>query len=172
MRLGAIFVMILVGSVACGGPAPKARFDGQLFTRGAERFEVEAPPSWERLSAPDGDLAFRHPGERAVISANASCNGHHDPPLTILANDLVIGTTSRSVLLEETLLLDGREALHQVLALRLDGVPLIYDLYVLKKNGCVYDLTLVARPRAYDSVADTFVAFVAGFRSRGEGPGE
>jgi hypothetical protein len=81
-------------------------------------------------------------------------------------NDLLIGTTARRVLLDETVSLDGREARHEVIWLRLDGVPLIYDVYVLKKDGCIYDLSLVCRPRAYDAVADQFVAFVADFRGK------
>ena len=83
----------------------------------------------------------------------------------ILVNDLLIGTTDRHILLDETIPLDGREARHEVVELKVDGVPLVYDLYVLKKDGCVYDLTLVAPPRAYDQVADRFVTFIGGFRT-------
>jgi hypothetical protein len=157
--------------VACSASTPKPRFADGRFARGDERFRVAPPATWEQVKTP-GDLAFRAPEGDAVIAANATCRGHHDGPLPVLANDLVIGTTQRKVLLEETTWLDGREALHQVISLRLDGVPLIYDLYVLKKDGCVYDLTLVAPPRSYERTADTFVAFVAGFRGRGAGPGE
>jgi hypothetical protein len=164
--------MIFLLASACGGGTPRARFDGQTFARGAERFHVEPPQDWERVQGPEGDLAFRDPRSQAVIAANATCRGHHDPPLSVLVNDLLIGTTARSVLLEETLHLDGREARHEVVALRLDGVPLIYDVYVMKKDGCVYDLTLISRPRAYDTVADQFVAFVSAFRAAGQGPGE
>ena len=54
--------------------------------------------------------------------------------------------------------------------LRLDSVTLAPGwTYVVKKNGCVYDLTLIAPPRAYDTVADRFVAFVSGFAALGAG---
>ena len=33
-------------------------------------------------------------------------------------------------------------------ALGLDGVPMAYDIFVLKKDGCVYDLVYVAPPDA------------------------
>jgi hypothetical protein len=163
---------LLLLATACGSATPKARYTGQTLLRGGqERFAVRAPPGWQQVAAAV-DLAWRAPEGDAVIVANSTCRGHHDAPLSVLVNDLVIGTTDREVLLEEPTTLDGRAASHQVIALRLDGVPLIYDIYVVKKDGCVYDLTLISPPRAYERTADTFVAFVAGFRGLGSGPGE
>ena len=164
-------IALLLSSAACGSSTPQPRYTDGAFARGEERFHVDPPPKWRPLETA-GDLAWKAPDSPAVIAANATCRGHHDGPLPVLANDLVIGTTQRNYLLEESTRLDGREALHQVISLRIDGVPLIYDIYVLKKDGCVYDLTLVTPPRTYEQTADTFVAFVAGVRGRGDGPGE
>ena len=156
----------------CTPPPPAAHFDGRIFTRGGERFRVQAPSApWRRITAPGGDLAWEHTATHAVIAANASCKGHKDAPPDILLNDLLMGTTARRILLDETVPLDGREALHEVVAARLDGVPVVFDLYVLKKDGCVYDLALLARPGAYQAVAGTFVDFVAAFRGLGKGSG-
>jgi hypothetical protein len=158
---------LLCAFAACGGPTPQAQYQNSTFSRGDEHFHVEAPAAWQRVDAPGGDLAWRDPVSRSVMAASATCHGHHDPSLQVLVNDLLIGTTERHVLLDETVPFDGREARHQVVALKVDGVPLVYDLYVLKKDGCVYDLELVAPPRAYDGVADRFVGFVAGFHAGG-----
>lgn len=168
MRTGSFGVLAL--SAACGGATPTGHYQGGTFIKGDERFHVTAPAEWQPISPPAGDLAWRDPRSRSVISANATCKGHHDPPLGTLVNDLLIGTTDRRYLLDETIELDGRDARHEVVALKVDGVPLVYDLYVLKKDGCVYDLTLVATPPAYDGVADRFVAFVSGFEALGAGP--
>lgn len=165
------YTLLLTAAAACGGPAPKATYESSTFTRGEEAFHVDPPPRWEPVKTA-GDLAWRAPDADAVIAANATCRGHQDAPLSVLVNDLVMGTTQREVLLDETARLDGREARHQVVRARLDGVPLVYDLYVVKKDGCVYDLTLVTPPRSYETTADTFVTFVAGFRGKGKGPGE
>ena len=56
---------------------------------------------------------------------------------------------------------DSKVTIHMVSSL---------DGYIVKKDGCVYDLTLVTPPPAYEQTADTFVTFVAGFRGRGAGP--
>jgi hypothetical protein len=168
----AVIPVALALIFAAGGcaRAPTGRFKQGVFTRGQERFRVDEPGGpWRRIAAPSGDLAWEHDGTHAVIAANATCRGHKDPPAQILLNDLLIGTTDRRLLLDEVVLLDGRDALHQVVAARLDGVSIVFDLYVLKKDGCVYDLALLARPGVYDRVADAFVTFVAGFRGLGKG---
>ena len=169
-RLSSLSAAVVL--VSCGRPSPPARFSGGVYTKGTERFQVEAPTApWQPIRSPAGDLAWEHPREHAVIAANATCEGHKDPPLTILLGDLLMGTGDRKVLMSERLAVSGREALHEVVALSLDGVPLVYDLYVLKKDGCVYDLSLVVPPRSYESVADEFVDFVASFDGLGRGSG-
>lgn len=164
--LSTLAILVALG---CSGGTPAGRFTGSTFARGAdERFHVIAPPPpWERLEQPAGDLAWYHPPSRAIIAANATCRGHADPPLRVLMNDLLMGTTQRQILLDEETTLDGRAALHLVAAVRLDGVPLVYDLYVTKKDGCVYDLALVAPLESYEAVADFYVGFVARFRGKG-----
>ncbi len=160
--------LAVISVCACGrAPPPPAFYSAGSgkFRRGPEVFQVPPPPApWRRVDAPDGDLAWLHPEARAAIAVNAACSGHRDAPLVILMNDLLIGTTDRQVLLAESTMLDGREALHQVVAVRVDGVALVYDLYVLKKDGCVYDLTLVAPPRSYERASAEFVELVARFR--------
>jgi hypothetical protein len=163
-----IALLLACGLTACAS-APSARFHDSVFTRGDVAFRAVPPRGWQPVSS-GGDLAWMAPAapdRNAMISANASCHGHGDPPLAVLVNDLLIGTTHREVLLDETVPLDGRAARHQVVRVRLDGVPLVYDLYVLKKDGCVYDLSLVTAPAAYERVADRFVEFVAGFHGMG-----
>lgn len=165
----AILAFVLAAA-ACGSPPPRGTLTpGGTWKRGEERFHVEVPPPpWRRITTPAGDVAFHHPEVNAVIAANAACRGHKDPPLQVLLNDLLIGSTDREVLLEERVPLDGREALHAVVVLKLDGVPLIYDVYIVKKDGCVYDLALVTSPTGYEATADTFVAFVTAFRGLGD----
>jgi hypothetical protein len=152
-------VVAWAGAPGCGGATP----------RPAVPMRVAPPVGWQPVPRDGVDHAWLEPRHDAVITANGLCHGHGDPPLGVLANDLLIDTTARRVLLEETVPLDGREARHLVVSLRLDGVPLVYDLYVMKKDGCVYDLVLIAPPRSYDVVAEGFGTFVAGFHAAGAG---
>jgi len=100
-----------------------------------------------------------------------------DTPLASLTAHLIMGTTERDFLDEKTVPFDGREARHTVLRAKLDGVPRIYDIYVAKKDGCVYDFVYIAPPQGgagADAGADAqgtgaFEGFVGGFHTLGSG---
>ena len=80
-----------------------------------------------------------------MIQGNATCRDDADPaPLGSLTAHLLIGYTDRRTRSTEHVAVDGREALRSVIDARLDGVPVVLDLYVLKRNGCVFDLSLAA----------------------------
>ena len=71
--------------------------------------------------------------------------------------------TDRQEATSEVVPLDGREALHTILMAKLDGVPKKFDVWVLKKDGCVYDLYLIAPPDRFDASVGEFRRFVGGF---------
>lgn len=119
-------------------------------------------PRWQRHQS-DADLAFYDRELDAMIMVNSECPMEHDAPLKVAANTLVMGFTERQTLREELVPLAGREALHRRLRAKLDGVPLTLDLFVVKKDECLYDLVYLAPPdRAGRGVAD-FGRLVAGF---------
>jgi len=112
------------------------------------------------------DLAFRDEPHVASILINSRCTTRdRDAPLLSLTEHLIIGTTDRQVSREETIPFDAREARHTLLRARLDGVPMAYDIYVLKKDGCVFDFVYVAPPEVGDSGRDQFETFVGGFHT-------
>ena len=78
-----------------------------------------------------------------------------------------MGTTEREFDAQDVLPFDGREALHSLLRAKLDGVPMQYDIYVTKKDGCVYDLVYVAPPGRFAAGAAAFEPFATGVRSEG-----
>ena len=59
--------------------------------------------------------------------------------------------------------LDGRDALRTELIAELDGVPKHYIVYVMKKDGCVYDLMWIAALPTNDGARVEFERFVQGF---------
>jgi hypothetical protein len=161
--------LMLVVVAAC---APSVAFEGDVFHgRGGVSFRVgEVPPSWTRVTTDDSTLAFRD--ERgASVMVDGRCNMKSDDvPLVALTNQLVIGTTERKYDKEEVIPFDGREARHTVMRAKLDGVPLVWDAYVVKKNGCVYDMAYVAPPGDFERGQGAFERFVSGFRTVGDPP--
>jgi hypothetical protein len=121
------------------------------------------PETWERIEIPQNDVAWHDRSTDAVIHVDHSCAAGQDVPLPSLVQHLLIGFTDREVVSEETIPFDQREARHVVVRARLDGVPTMLELFVLKKDGCVYDLGYVALPNRFEQGRSGFDAFAHGF---------
>lgn len=153
--------LVLVG---CGA----AQFDGAVYQDDEVRFSVGRPGTgWKRAYVDDqNDLAWIHEVQGAVIQVNGSCDPSLDIPLDSLTRHLVIGFTEREIATRETVPLDGREALRTVLSAKLDGVLRDIELLVVKKDGCVYDFSLVTPPGGDGPlVRGAYQQVVQGFRA-------
>jgi hypothetical protein len=84
-------------------------------------------------------------------------------PSVALLNQLLFGTTQRVYRVDETITLDGRAAYHVIVDMELDGVPLSLNVYLLKKDGCVYDLTYMASRSSAEKGRPLFEGFVQRF---------
>ena len=170
--LSLLGVAIALSLAACGGGKGRGSFDGSTYRRGPIAFQVPAPPQdWKRVEEEDASLAFRDHGHGASVLLNARCLTADDrTPLVALTNHLLIGATERVYLSQEVEPFDGREALHTKLRAKWDGVPMGLDVFVLSKDGCVYDFVYIGAPAAFEDGAATFERFVRGFRTlRGSG---
>lgn len=158
----ALCVVALVALAACGAAA---RFEGDTYRDEAVAFRVaRVPGEWRPIKVTEAKLAFRDENRQGSVLVTARCGvASDDVPLASLTQQLVMGTTEREYLKEELVPFDGREAMHTVLRAKLDGVPMSYDVYVMKKDGCVYDLVYVAPPDHFDGAA--FEQFATGFRT-------
>src|SRR5690348_12246936 len=125
----------------------------------------DVPAGWHRLHVDDSAVGFNDPDGSSVMVAGRCTMKSDDVPLVALTNQLVAGTTERSYDKEETIPFDGREARHTVMRAKLDGVPMVWDVYVMKKNGCVYDLAYVAAPEAFSRGAEGFERFASQFKT-------
>ena len=166
----AIFTLALVlqalHALGCAS-APKEGFDGSVYRKGQVAFQVPSPPpDWRPIALKQAALSYRDPAHDASILLNARCGPlEQDTPLVALTNHLLIGTTERDVRAQEVEPLDGREALHTQVVAKLDGVPLFFDVFVLKKDGCIYDFVYFAPSERGPDGAGPFRALVRGFRT-------
>jgi len=124
------------------------------------------PGNWRRIQVDGADLAYRDDAREGSALFDVRC-GHRDDdaPLSILTQNLIMGTTERDIEGQTLVPLDGREAMHTLLRAKLDGVPMQYDLYVLKKDGCVHDLVYVAPPDRFAEGAADFERFASGLHA-------
>jgi hypothetical protein len=153
------------------GCAASSTFDGRVYRSGQVHFEIgKVPPNYRPIKVEGATLAYRDDTHDASISIKARCGvASDDAPLEALTNHLLMGTTEREFLSAETIPFDGREARRSVVSAKLDGVPMVYRIYVLKKDGCVYDFVRVTPPAHAEPGAPEFHEFVSGFRTIGGG---
>jgi hypothetical protein len=154
------------GVIACGG-APADAKDATIVREGPVAFKLPLPPpTWKRIKVTHASLSFRDDVHDASVLINGRCAAlDGDTPLVALTNHLVMGTTEREIDSQNVEPFDGREALHTRLHAKLDGVPFAFDIFVLKKDGCVYDFVYIAAREAIDSGAPEFGSFVRGFHT-------
>jgi hypothetical protein len=158
-----VFVAMSLG-IGCSGSA--VRIQGNEVTAGDLRYAFgPVPPSWRPMSVESNDAAWFDATTGGIVHVDHTCERAMDTPLPSLVQHLLIGFTQRETVLEETVPFDRREARHVVVNARLDGVPRSLELYVMKKDGCVYDLGFVAPPDRFEAGRPAFDAFVRGFRT-------
>ncbi len=152
---------LFVGVTGCGASS----FDGHVYDAGEWSIRVgDKPASWKALDVDGAALAFRDEATLATIAVGGRCHQDGDDvPLPSLTQHLFLHFSERTIVSEELVPLDGREALHSVISAKLDGVEKRFDVWVLKKDGCVFDLYLIAEPSGFDAAVGPFRGFVAGF---------
>ena len=163
LRAACVIGLALVA--ACSGSS-QGSFEGNVYRQGPIAFRVPDPPAtWRRIDVRDASLAFRDDAGGSVL-VNARCLAADDrTPLVALTNHLLIGATEREYVSQATEPFDGREALHTRVKAKWDGVPMAIDVFVLSKDGCVYDFVYLAPAAAFDGGAPAFETFVRGFRT-------
>jgi len=164
---------LILALLAClGGCASSGSLVSSVYRRGEIAYRIGSLPAAWRPSSPHGaDLAYRRSGG-GIIAVSSSCNRTEDVPLDVLTNHLLFGVEAQVEHGRTAFTLDGRAALRTQLSGELDGVRVELELVVLKKDGCTYDLQLIAAPAIVAQCQPDFAAFVQGFATlTGPGPG-
>jgi hypothetical protein len=182
LRSASIALIACAACAACSSRSSHGRFDGNVYRNGAVAFALPDPPSgWRRIDVSTASLAFRDDEHEASVLLNARCLTADDrTPLLALTNHLLMGATEREFVRQTKEPFDGREAMHTRLTAKWDGVPMLVDMFVLSKDGCVYDFVYLERARAAPTPGEpperetngaaAFEQFVHGFRTlRGSG---
>ncbi|AKU90512.1 hypothetical protein [Vulgatibacter incomptus] len=152
----------LVALSACGA---KGTFRDGVFLGQEAAYRVDPPAApWERVSFAGNDLAWAGP-DGELLAVNAVCQEHGDPSLKVLTDHLLMGFENRRIREREEVRLAGRSALRTRAEAQMDGVPVELELTVLKKDGCVYDLTYLASPSRFDARLGAYRAVLKSFEA-------
>ena len=124
--------------------------------------------SWRKFDVEGNDIAFKHK-DGGTIFANRMCQSDEDVPLDVLTNHLFFDMKIEREISRKEITIAGRAALRTHVIAKLDGVPVELDIVVLKKNGCTYDMALVADREAFQQRSPDFESFLRGFDRVGQG---
>ena len=156
-------VIIALLVVACG---PKTSKEARTSHR---NYVVPAPVGeWSRVRPGGADKAWFNQALSASIYFDSNCKERfEDGTLPDLLTHLTFGMVQDEPLREDSMTLDGRDALLRVYDGQLDGVEVRVGAVVTKKNMCLYDGLYIAPPNRFDDGWGQFVEMVSGFRTRG-----
>lgn len=152
---------VLFQASACGNSS----WDGRVFRGNNMEFRAgQVPAGWRRIEDDGSLLTFRDAGRDLLVTVNGRCGKDGDDvPLEALTQHLFVYFTDRNVVEQHIVTLDGRDALRTELSAKLDGVSRHFIVYVMKKNGCVYDFILIGAPNVDIASKAEFDQFVLGF---------
>jgi hypothetical protein len=100
------------------------------------------------------------------VLVNGRCGKDGDDvPLLALTQHLFISFTERETIEQKIVPMDNREAMHTLMNAKLDGVPLSFNTFVLKKDGCVYDFVDISARSKLAANRAAFETFVKALES-------
>ncbi len=149
-------------ALGCGAGS---KLDGNVYRNDELAFRIGPVPStWRPIDVESALLAYRDDPGQATVAVNGRCGKDGDDvPLQALTHHLFLHFTDRRIIEQSVTPMDGRDALRTELLAELDGVAKHYTVYVLKKDGCVYDFLHIADTSASQQTRAEFERFVRGF---------
>ena len=159
---GALALALVSLAAACAG-SHGTYSDGHFVSDRAKYTFAPPAEGWVEVTLPTANAAWHNPALAASLMVNSHCEGVSDSPLEGLTSDLLMGMTEREILSQERVPASKREALQTVATGKLDGVPRKLELFVMKKDGCVYDIVLDASPEHFESARTAFAKVRDGF---------
>ncbi len=129
------------------------------------KYRVGLPGEGWRVHREEGSqVAWYSDDHKAIVQVRSQCQEHGDSDLQSFTDHLRIDTTEWKVIEERFVRLEDRDALRSTVRAELDGGgPVSMELIVLKKDGCLFDLSLISLPSGYEGALPAFERVVAGF---------
>ncbi|MDE2179645.1 MAG: hypothetical protein KGJ40_02205 [candidate division NC10 bacterium] len=124
---------------------------------------------WRQLEVEGTELAFRAEPGGQVAALLVNCEEEQPTALRLLARRLFFGISSKQVVAQNVISLNGTEAVHTLLTGRLQETPVMVSSYVAKAGECAYDLVYVASPEAFQDRLAEFERFAKGWTLTAKG---
>ncbi len=150
----AITGLVCAGCSIVGGAPDLERASG---------YHVDPPESWSRKGRAESDRAYTLPSGN-VVTLVSSCHRSPDAPLDVLTQHLLMGTRGTTVKKREKTTFGKNAGLHSLVVTKLEGKTFHLELFVLAKNECVFDFSLLSPKEIPASDSKAFQQFVGSFQ--------
>lgn len=142
----------------------------QTVETGFGKFQVgDLPEGWSRPKVKLKQLVYENDQLNATIVTDALCGPKfEDAPLRRLAVDLFAFPDKSGpvkIISERAMMIDGRKAYSIVGEGLMDGVKMLMEVVVLKKDFCLYDFVVFSEPSSFQKAQRDFKSYVSGFKS-------
>lgn len=167
--VGAVLAIVVFLSASCiFGPTSKRVMsyrNDKVYLSDRSYFTVGAlPESWKRMRVQAHAIAFHNSDLKATIATDAFCGpSYEDISLKLLTSHMLAGIADYQIEETKEFILDDRGALRTVASGKVDGIPLVFDIVVIKKNKCNIDLMCMAPQGDYPLAAGDFEHFFSSF---------
>lgn len=151
----------------CAGWSEKSDIYRARRGHGEASYQFGRPPQgWTPVRAVEGvQVAWVNESlsGTGIIELHAQCDEQGDSSLAQYTDHLRLDWDDWSIVEQSESELVGRAALQTVVDASLDGIPRRHELWVVKKNGCLFDLRYSAGLPDFSRGQPHFKAVVRGF---------
>lgn len=157
-----LYILLVCSTLGC------ASLDITIEEKKSENYKIAVLPKyWKAIQDTQADASFSSSRSAATIFINSLCEKYNNASLDILSQNLLRGVDDVEVEVEEFVTLAKRKAKHTVAQGSLDGVQIKMNIYVLRKDYCLYDFTYTARPEHYEKDLKDFENLLRSFKTTG-----
>ena len=143
--------VILSGCALFGG--------GSESLQRAKGYQVIAPKEWvAKNTESESDQAFQTPSGN-IATITSSCKRNTNVSLEVLTRHLLLGARHIVTEKKELYKTSAGEGLYSSVKATLDGVEFHLELFVLSKNSCIFDFSLVSPKKISVLEKESFVTF-------------
>jgi hypothetical protein len=159
---------MLVLCTGTGCVRSNGTLSNQTFKKTNATYTIgEVPEGWRRVSLRGADIAYMYDKDGSTLLINSQCEDAEDAPLVALTFHLIIGMTEQNIIEQKAVASSDREGLVTTAEAKLDGVKRKFQMFVLKKDLCIFDIVLAARPSKFDERLPAFESVLKGFNVPG-----
>lgn len=165
----AMSFLFIVASSCAFGPSPfkgvMSYRDGRVYLKNHDFYRVGMlPDGWQRMDTRVRTISFYNADAGSSISTDAFCGRTIEgQKIESLGSEILSALDRRSYVSERDIELGERGGQRKLVSGSLDGVGVMVDLVIVRKDGCVFDFYAVM-PRDVDPATEAaFEGFFGGF---------